>query len=60
MKFSQEYVGAIVIFVVGVLQAFGVQVASDAINGIVVGVVALYVAFRRHSKGDITVVGKRV
>ena len=57
---SQEYIGALVILVVSVLKIFGIQVASDSINGIVVGVVALWIAFRRYQKGDITVVGKRV
>lgn len=56
---SQEYIGAIVIAIVGGLQLFGIQVANEAITGLVVGIIAIYVAFRRHQKGDISIVGVR-
>ena len=56
---STEYVGAIAILVVSVLNAFGIEVGNEAVTGIVTGVIALYVAFRRFKKGDITIGGVR-
>ena len=56
-KISHEYVGAIVLLVVGLAQAFGVVLEQAMVTGIVTGVVALYVAYRRHGKGDITALG---
>ena len=56
---SQEYVGAIVLILISILQAFGIVIEKDAIAGIVSGLIALYIAFRRYKKGDITVVGVR-
>jgi hypothetical protein len=54
---SQEYVGAIALVIVGVLKAFGIEIANDAIAGILTGGVALYIAFRRYQKGDISLGG---
>jgi uncharacterized membrane protein len=56
---SHEYVGAIAILIVSILNSFGIEVGNEAITGIVTGVVALYVAIRRYQKGDITVGGMR-
>lgn len=59
MNFSQEYIGAIVILVISVLKGFGIELGSGVVEGLVVGVIALWVAIRRHSRGDITIVGAR-
>lgn len=56
---SQEYIGALVIALVAVLKLFKIEVASDEVTTVVTGLVALYVAFRRYSKGDITALGAR-
>jgi len=56
---SQEYIGAVVLILVGIAQAFGIVVEQEAIMGIVTGVVALWVAIRRYKKGDISVGGVR-
>ena len=56
---SQEYIGALVIIVVSLLKVFGIEIGSDVITGIVTGVLALWVAIRRHQKGDISVLGSR-
>lgn len=56
---SQEYSAAIVLVVVALLKVFGIEVANDTVQGIVVGVLALWIAVRRHSKGDISLVGFR-
>jgi len=56
---SQEYIAAIVLIVGALLKIFGIDVANDAIQGIVVGGLALWIAIRRHSKGDITMAGFR-
>jgi len=57
MKFSQEYLGAIVILLVQVLSLFGVELANEEVTNIVTGFVALYVAVKRYSKGDISMGG---
>lgn len=56
---SQEYVGAIVILIVSVLKVFKVEVENSAIEGIIIGAIALWVAVRRVKKGDITPLGFR-
>lgn len=57
MNFSQEYLGAIVILLVQVLKMFGVELATEEVTTIVTGAVALWVAIRRFSKGDINMGG---
>lgn len=56
---SQEYIGSIVLVIVGILKAFGIEIASDAISGIITGSIAVYIAIRRYQKGDITPLGAR-
>lgn len=56
---SQEYIGAIILLVVGGLKAFGIEIPIDALQGIVTGAIALYIAVRRYKRGDIDVLGRR-
>ena len=56
---SQEYILSIVLVLGGILKAFGIEIENSALEGIIGGVIALYIAFRRFKKGDITVVGSR-
>jgi len=56
---SQEYVGAIALLVISLLQTFGIVVEKDAIAGIIAGLISIWIAYRRYQKGDITVVGLR-
>ena len=56
---SQEYIGAIVIVLVSVLKMFGIEIASDALTGLLTGVVAIWIAVRRYQKKDITLLGVR-
>ena len=56
---SHEYTAALVILIVSVLKAFKIEIASEAITGIVTGVLAVWIAVRRYKKGDITIVGGR-
>jgi hypothetical protein len=56
---SQEYIGALALLIVSALRTFGIDIASDAIMGILTGVVALWIAIRRYQKGDITLAGAR-
>ena len=56
---SQEILGALIILVMAILQAFGVVVEKDAIAGIITGVFALYVWYRRVQKGDVNALGIR-
>ncbi len=54
---SQEYIGAIAILLVSVLHMFHIEVGNDAVSGLLAGGIALWIAIRRHGKGDITVAG---
>lgn len=54
---ATDYIAAIALIVVGVLKTFGILVAPDAITGIITGVFAIYIAFKRHQQGDITAFG---
>jgi hypothetical protein len=56
---SQEYIAAVVILIVSVLKIFKIEVATEAITGIVTGALAIWIAYRRYSKGDINIVGAR-
>jgi cadmium resistance protein CadD (predicted permease) len=56
---SQEYIGSIVILLISVLKLFKIELGNEEVTAIVTGVVALWVAIRRFSKGDITVGGVR-
>lgn len=57
--FSQEYVSALAILLVAILKGFNIEVGNDAISGIITGVLAVWIAFRRYSKGDISLGGVR-
>lgn len=54
---SNEYVSAIVILLVTIMKLIGIEVANDAITGVVTGLLAVWIAFKRYQKGDITIGG---
>jgi energy-converting hydrogenase Eha subunit E len=54
---SKEYTGAIVIVIVSLANAFGLELGNDVVTALVTGVVGIYVAVARYRKGDITVAG---
>lgn len=54
---STEYSLAIALVVGGVLKIIGIEIENSALEGLVAGVIALIIAFKRHSKGDITKLG---
>lgn len=56
---SHEYIVSIAVLVVGVLQLFGIVLDQQVVVGLIVGILGVYGAFRRLSKGDITVLGMR-
>lgn len=56
---SQEYILAIVLVLGGVLKAVGVEIENSALEGIIAGVIALWIAIRRYQKGDIKLSGVR-
>ncbi len=56
---SQEYIGALVILIVSGLKLFGIEMVNEDVTAIVTGAVALWVAIRRFSKGDINVLGAK-
>lgn len=57
---SQEYILSLALVLGSILKAFGFELDNKSIEALVVGVVALYVAFRRYKKGDINLVGAKV
>ena len=59
MSFSKEYISATVVLIVALLQIFKIEVAPDAITGIISGVLALYLAFKRFQKNDINILGMK-
>lgn len=57
--FSQEYILSIVLVLGGVLKIFGIELENTVIEGLVGGVIALWISIRRFKKGDITIGGFR-
>lgn len=56
---SKEYILSLVLVLGGILKFVGVEIENSALEGLIGGVVALYIAIRRYKKGDITIVGAR-
>ena len=57
---SQEYIGAIVLAIGALLRLFNiVEIDNKTIEGLVVAVIAIWIAIRRQRKGDITPLGFR-
>jgi hypothetical protein len=54
---STEYSLAIALVIGGVLKIVGIEIDNSAIEGLIAGVVALIIAIKRYSKGDITKLG---
>ena len=59
-SFSQEYIGSIAIVLISILKMFGIEIGSDIVTAIVTGIIAVYVAYRRYIKKDITVLGRKI
>lgn len=60
MKLSQEYIVAIVIVLGALAKIIGLEIDNNIIEGIVVGVLAIWVAIRRKMRGDIDILGRKV
>ena len=56
---SQEYLGAIVLLIGAVLKIFKIEIPNENIEGLIAGIIALWIAIRRYSKGDIKISGVR-
>lgn len=56
---SQEYVSALAILLVSVLGLFNIKITTADVGGIITGLLAIWVAYRRYQRGDITVAGIR-
>ena len=56
---SQEYVLSAALVLASVLKIFGVEIENGVLEGLIAGVAALWIAFRRLQKGDITPLGVR-
>jgi hypothetical protein len=59
MSFNKEYLSAIAVLVVAILQVFKINVAPEAVLSIVTGILALYLAFKQHQQGNTSVFGVR-
>ncbi len=57
--FSQEYVAALVIVLGGVLKLFKIEIDNGTIEGVIAGILGLWIAVRRYQRKDITIVGKK-
>ena len=57
MEISQQYTVSIAILAVTVFKLFGIEIANETITGIIVGVLAIWGAIKRHQQGDINVLG---
>lgn len=57
---SKEYTLALALVAASVLKVFGIELESGVLEGLIAGVVALGIAFFRHSKGDINIVGAKL
>lgn len=57
MTLSREYISSIALIIYGILKAFGVELENGVLEGILTGIVALYIAIARKSKGDINALG---
>jgi len=60
MKISQEYIGALALLGYSILTALGVELENGVLEGIITGVVALWIAIRRKKRGDIDTLGRRI
>lgn len=56
---SPEYISSIAVLIVGILQLFGVAVEKDAIAGLIVGILGLYLAFTTKKAQRLNVFGMR-
>lgn len=56
---SQEYILSLAILAGSVFKLFGVEIENKVLEGLIVGVVSIWIAVRRYKKGDITIVGSR-
>jgi hypothetical protein len=56
---SQEYILALVVVLASLLKIFGIQIENKVLEGLLTGIVALWIAARRYRRGDITIGGFR-
>ena len=56
---SQEYIGALVIVIGAGLKIFNIEIENSAIEGLIAGIIAIWIAVRRFRKGDISVLGAK-
>jgi hypothetical protein len=56
---SQEYIAALAVVVVGVLQLFKVNVGTEFASQVIMALAGIWVMVRRYQKGDIKLSGVR-
>ena len=57
---SQEYIGAIVLLTGALLKVFGIEIENAVIEGILTFGISAWIAYRRHQKGDINILGGKL
>lgn len=54
---SQEYIAALVLILGSILKAFHIEIGNDVVEGIIAGLLAVWIAIRRYQKKDISLLG---
>lgn len=60
MNLSQEYLSALVVVIIGVLQLFKIESTPEQIMSLIIVVAGAINMFRRYKRGDINLLGKKV
>jgi hypothetical protein len=56
---SQEYIASLVVIISSILALLKIPIGTEEITAVVTGAAALYVIYRKVTKGEITVLGQR-
>ena len=54
---SKEYSLTLALVLGSVLKVFNIDIESNVLEGLIVGVIALCIAIFRHQKGDVNLLG---
>lgn len=56
---SQQYISALAIILVSVLQMFKIEIGNETVSALIIGIAGLWVAIRRYKQGGISIAGVR-
>lgn len=60
MNLSQEYLSALVVVIMGILQLLKIESTPEQVMSLIIVVSGAWAMFRRYKKGDINLLGKKV